>query len=79
MASGRGDPRCETANRVIDTQLVMFEPKRTSQNSLSNYIGARVTDDEEAWLRGEMKKRKMTMSDLIRCALGSLHTSKVVK
>ena len=54
----------------------MFEPKRTSQASLSNYIGARVTDTEEAWLRTEMKKRKVSMSDLIRLALGSLHTSK---
>lgn len=54
----------------------MFEPKRASQDSLSNYIGARVTDAEEAWLRAEMKKRKMSMSDLIRLALGNLHISK---
>lgn len=54
----------------------MFEPKRTSQDNLSNYIGARVTDTEEAWLRTEMKKRKVTMSDLIRLALGSLQASK---
>lgn len=54
----------------------MFEPKRASQDNLSNYIGARVTDTEEAWLRTEMKKRKMSMSDLIRLALGGLHPSK---
>ena len=54
----------------------MFEPKRTSQDKLCNYIGARVTDAEEAWLRAEMKKRKLTMSDLIRLALGNLHTVK---
>lgn len=54
----------------------MFEPKRASQDNLSNYIGARVTDTEETWLRTEMKKRKLTMSDLIRLALGSLHGSK---
>ena len=51
----------------------MFEPKRASQDNLSNYIGARVTDAEEKWLRSEMKKRKLSMSDLIRLALGSLH------
>jgi hypothetical protein len=54
----------------------MFEPKRASQDNLSNYIGARVTDAEEAWLRAEMKKRKMSMSDLIRLALGSLQITK---
>ena len=54
----------------------MFEPKRASQDSLSNYIGARVTDAEAEWLRAEMKKRKLTMSDLIRLSLGSLHGSK---
>ena len=54
----------------------MFEPKRASQDSLANYIGARVTDAEEAWLRREMKKRKITMSDLIRLALGNLHETK---
>ena len=54
----------------------MFEPKRASQANLSNYIGARVTDAEEAWLRREMKKRKITMSDLIRLALGALHETK---
>lgn len=50
----------------------MFEPKRQTQDNLVNYIGARVTDAEEAWLRSEMKKRKLTMSDLIRRALGQL-------
>lgn len=54
----------------------MFEPKRASQDNLANYIGARVTDAEEKWLRAEMKRRKLTMSDLIRLALGTLHTSK---
>lgn len=54
----------------------MFEPKRQSQDSLANYIGARVTDAEEAWLRAEMKRRKLTMSDLIRLALGNLQSSK---
>ena len=51
----------------------MFEPKRESRNNLANYIGARVTDGEEKWLRVEMKRRKLTMSDLIRLALGKLH------
>ena len=51
----------------------MFEPKRASRNTLANYIGARVTDDEETWLRAQMKRRKLTMSDLIRLALGKLH------
>ena len=54
----------------------MFEPKRASQDKTSNYIGARVTDAEETWLRAEMKKRKMSMSDLIRLALGTLQASK---
>lgn len=57
---------------MIDMQQPMFEPKRASQDALSNYIGARVTDAEEKWLRAEMKKRKLTMSDLIRKALGLL-------
>ena len=52
--------------------VVVFEPKRSSKNNLANYIGARVTDAEEAWLRAEMRRRKMTMSDLIRLALGQL-------
>lgn len=55
----------------------MFEPKRSAGDNLNNYIGARVTDAEERWLRGEIKKRKLTMSDLIRLALGSLHNAKV--
>jgi hypothetical protein len=54
----------------------MFEPKRQSKDNLANYIGARVTDAEEAWLRAEMKRRKLTMSDLIRLALGNLQSSK---
>lgn len=54
----------------------MFEPKRTSRDNLANYIGARVTEAEEAWLRAEMKRRKLTMSDLIRLALGRLHEGK---
>jgi hypothetical protein len=54
----------------------MFEPKRHSRDNLANYIGARVTDAEEAWLRAEMKRRELTMSDLIRRALGKLHSSK---
>jgi len=37
-----------------------------------NYIGARVTDEEERWLRSEMARRRLTMSDLIRRALGDL-------
>ena len=57
----------------------MFDPKRVSQDNLSNYIGARITDAEEAWLRAEMKRRKMSMSDLIRLALGALHDTKVYK
>jgi hypothetical protein len=54
----------------------MFEPKRNSRDNLANYIGARVTDAEESWLRTEMKRRKLTMSDLLRCALGKLHASR---
>lgn len=55
--------------------LEMFEPKRSSQHNLINYIGARVTDEEEAWLRAEMKRRRITMSDLIRTALATLKSS----
>jgi hypothetical protein len=54
----------------------MFEPKRSAKDNLANYIGARVTDTEEAWLRAEMKRRKLTMSDLIRLALGKLRPFK---
>ncbi len=53
----------------------MFEFKRTGRDNLTNYIGARVTDVEEAWLRAEMKLHKLTMSDLIRRALGRLRES----
>jgi len=52
---------------------MIFDPKRASRENLVNYIGARVTDAEELWLRAEMKRRKLTMSDLIRVALGKLH------
>lgn len=51
----------------------MFESKRTTREKLANYIGARVTDAEETWLSAEMKRRKLTMSDLIRVALSKLH------
>lgn len=54
----------------------MFEPKRSSKDNLNNYIGARVTDDEEVWLRSEMKRRKLSMSDLIRLALSKLRSPK---
>ena len=53
----------------------MFETKASTKRSLANYIGARVSDDEEAWLRSEMKRRKMTMSDLLRTALATLRAS----
>jgi hypothetical protein len=52
----------------------MFEPKRSAKEPLANYVGARVTDTEEAWLRAEMKRRKLSMSDLIRIGLGKLRT-----
>lgn len=51
----------------------MFESKRNAKENLANYIGARVTDAEETWLRAEMRRRKLTMSDLIRLAIGKLH------
>ncbi len=54
----------------------MFEPKRHSRDKLVNYVGARVTDAEEAWLSAEMKRRELTMSDLIRLALGKLRAAK---
>jgi flagellar motor switch protein FliM len=58
---------------MIDKLLAnMFESKRSAKENLTNYIGARVTDAEEVWLRAEMKKRKLSMSDLIRLALGQL-------
>ena len=50
----------------------MFESKQASRASLVNYVGARVTDEEERWLRAEMARRRLTMSDLIRRALGDL-------
>jgi hypothetical protein len=50
----------------------MFEQKCNAKENLANYIGARVTDTEEVWLRSEMRRRKLTMSDLIRLALGKL-------
>ena len=52
---------------------MMFEPKRSARENLEMYIGARVTAAEDEWLRAEMKKREVTMSDLIRLALGKLH------
>ena len=54
---------------MID-RLSVFEPKRSSKDNLVHYIGARVTDAEETWLRAEMKRRRLTMSDLLRSALG---------
>lgn len=53
----------------------MFEPKRQSRDNLANYIGARVTDAEETWLRSVMKRRSLTMSDVVRFALSKLHAS----
>lgn len=50
----------------------MFEPNRYSRDKLVNYIGARVTDAEEAWLKAEMKRLKLSMSDLVRRALSKL-------
>ncbi len=52
---------------------MVFEPKRAAKTALVNYIGARVTDAEETWLCAEMKRRRLTMSDLIRLALKQLH------
>lgn len=54
----------------------MFEPKRSNRDNLLSYVGARVTAAEETWLRSEMKRRKVTMSDLIRLALAKLHDPK---
>jgi len=53
----------------------MFEPKRHSRDKLVNYIGARVTDAEAAWLQAEMKRLKLSMSDLVRRALSKLQGS----
>jgi hypothetical protein len=49
----------------------MFESK-TERENLSVYIGARVTEAEVEWLHAEMKRRKVTMSDLLRLALSKL-------
>lgn len=69
-----GEEALTAANDLLDKLFAMFEPKRQSKDNLANYIGARVTDEEEAWLRSEMKRRKLTMSDLIRLALGKLRS-----
>jgi hypothetical protein len=53
----------------------MFEPKRQSRDNLANYIGTRVTDVEEVWLRSVMKRRSLTMSDVVRLALSKLRVS----
>lgn len=53
----------------------MFEPKHLSSEKLVHYIGARVTEAEDEWLCEEMERRKMTMSDLIRLALGKLQAA----
>jgi len=53
----------------------MFESKKlVSTKDLDRYIGARVTSAEKQWLEAEMKRRKLSMSDLIRLALGRLQT-----
>ena len=52
----------------------MFETKSHKRENLSTYIGARVSDDEHAWLRSEMQRRKLSMSDLLRLALGKLRS-----
>jgi hypothetical protein len=57
----------------------VFEPKRAAKESLKTYIGARVTDAEDKWLHEEMKRRKLTMSDLIRAALQTLHSPRPTK
>lgn len=51
----------------------MFERRRAAREKLDTYIGARVTETEEAWLNSEMKRRRMSMSDLIRLGLSTLH------
>ncbi len=50
----------------------MFETNRTTTLGKVNYIGARVTDAEEQWLRAEMERRGVSMSDLIRIGLRKL-------
>jgi len=52
----------------------VFEPKRACSANLVNYIGARVTDAEEQWLLAQMRRRKLTMSDLIRLAFSTLRS-----
>lgn len=54
----------------------MFESKKlvSTTKDLDHYIGARVTSAEKEWLEAEMKRRKLSMSDLIRRALGRLQT-----
>jgi len=53
----------------------MFESKKLLRTKdLEHYIGARVTGAEKEWLEAEMKRRKLSMSDLIRLALGKLRT-----
>ncbi|HSX23059.1 MAG TPA: hypothetical protein VLE97_09820 [Gaiellaceae bacterium] len=54
----------------------MFETKSWKRDNLSTYIGARVTSEEHEWLRSEMVRRKLSMSDLIRTALGKLRPPK---
>ena len=40
-----------TANTMIDNSASpMFEPKQRAREKLANYVAARVTDSEEAWL-----------------------------
>ena len=53
----------------------MFEPRRDAREKLNTYIGARVTETEEAWLMREMERRRMSMSDLIRLGLSTLTRS----
>lgn len=52
--------------------MTLFDPKRATQEPLLNYIGGRVTDAEETWIRDEMKRRGLNMSDLLRLALKQL-------
>jgi hypothetical protein len=54
----------------------MFETKMYKRDQLTNYIGARVTDEEAAWLKSETQRRKLSMSDLLRLALAKLHAPK---
>jgi hypothetical protein len=54
----------------------MFETKTWKRENLTKYIGARVSLEEQDWLHAEMKRRKLSMSDLIRLGLGKLRGSK---